>query len=96
MVTVVPGAPEGGLKPMMVGITIKLAEDVDTPPDVRTETGPVSATLGTVIVIDVSVEAVTVASKPLNQTVLLAGVELKLVPVIVTVSPAAARLGLSP
>lgn len=90
MVTVEPGGPEVGLKPMMVGTTIKLVDDVATPPFVRTEILPVSATLGTVIASDVSVAAVTVAAKPLSQTALSAGVVLKLVPVRVTVAPAAA------
>ena len=41
---------------------------------------PVVAPLGTVVVIFVAVEAVTVAAVPLNVTVLLAGVVLKAVP----------------
>jgi hypothetical protein len=45
--------------------------------------------VGTVVVIDVAVDVVTVAAVLLNFTVLLAGVVLKFVPVMVTVSPTA-------
>ena len=56
---------------------------------VATVTGPVVAVAGTVTVIEVAVGVpVTVASAPLNRTVLFAEVVEKLVPVMVTVVPA--------
>ena len=48
---------------------------------------PVVAPVGTVVVMLVAVDAVTVAATPLKFTVLLAGVVLKFVPVMVTVVP---------
>jgi len=61
-------------------------------PATSTVIGPVVAPLGTVAVIDVAVEAVTVAVVPLNFTV---GEE-KFDPVIVTLDPTAPELGLNP
>jgi len=49
---------------------------------------PVVALTGTVVVIEVFVEAVTVASTPLNLTTLSVGVMLKLEPLMVTAVPA--------
>jgi len=81
-------APPVGLKLEMVGvgITIKLDALVTVMPVplTATETDPVVAPVGTVVVILVAVEAVTFARVPLNRTILLAGVVLKFVPVIIT------------
>ena len=65
------------------------------PPPVVTEIGPVVAPVGTVTVIDVGLAAETVATTPLNLTILLAIVELKLVPEMVTVVPTEALAGLN-
>ena len=54
---------------------------------------PVVAPVGTVAVMLVAVLEMTVAVVPLNFTVLLAGVELKFVPLIVTEAPTAAEDG---
>ena len=54
---------------------------------------PVVAPVGTVAVMDVAEEAVSVAAVPLNFTV---GVEPKLDPLIVTLDPTAPELGLKP
>lgn len=59
----------------------------------RTVTLPVVAPTGTVVVILVVVLAVTIASVPLNRTVLLPGVALKFVPVIVTACPNSPEVG---
>ena len=59
-----------------------------------TEIVPVVAPAGTVVVMLVAVEAVTVATVPLNLTILLACVVLKLVPVMVTVAPTCPLVGL--
>lgn len=56
-------------------------------PATVTEIFPVVALAGTVHVIEVVVLAVTTADVPLNITMLLDGVVLKLVPVMVTVVP---------
>ena len=75
-------------------VTVKVPVDVAVPPAVVTVTVPVVAPVGTVAVIVVAVELVTVAWVPLNVTVLFAGVVSKLVPVIVTTVPTAPELGL--
>ena len=61
-------------------------------PATSTVIGPVVAPVGTVAVIDVAVEAVTVAVVPLNLTV----GEAKFDPVIVTLVPTVPELGLNP
>lgn len=58
--------------------------------------GPVVAPVGTVVVILVDVDAVTIAETPLKLTELLAGVVLKFVPAIITVAPEAPLDGLNP
>jgi hypothetical protein len=91
MVTEVPTAPDAGAKLVIVGavelVTVKLVADVAVAatPATATVIGPVVAPVGTVVVIEVAVDAETVAAVPLNFTVLLAGVVLKFVPVMVTV-----------
>ena len=55
---------------------------------------PVVAPDGTDVVILVEVDAVTLATEPLNVITLLVGVELKFVPVMITVAPSAPFSGL--
>ena len=83
-----PTAPLGGLKLVMdgVGSTVKLDELVIVTPLVTTEIGPVKAFVGTVVVILVEFEDVTVAAIPLNDTT---GEGRKFVPVMITVAPIA-------
>src|SRR4051794_8664152 len=69
---------------------------VPVKPAVVTVIGPVVAPEGTVVVIEVIVLAVTIATVPLNLTVLAEGVALKLVPEIVTDAPVVAIVGLNP
>jgi hypothetical protein len=69
--------------------TVKFVADVAVTPPTATVIVPVVVPVGTVVVIDVAVDVVTVAAVLLNFTVLLAGVVLKFVPVMVTVSPTA-------
>jgi hypothetical protein len=99
-VTSAPGAPLVGVNPVKVGVgsTVNVpALVMVTPvPLTRTEMGPVVAPEGTSTVKVVADALVTVARVPLNRTVLLAIVELKLVPVIVTVAPTAALVGVNP
>jgi hypothetical protein len=89
MMIVAPTPPLAGEKPEMVGggITVKLLELVPVRPAAVTVIGPLVAPAGTVVVILVAVLAVTVAIVPLNFTVLLAGVALKLVPAMMIVAP---------
>ncbi len=102
MVTAVPTAPLPGVKLLMVGVvvlavvTVKLLDDVPVFVPTITVTFPVVAPVGTVVVIDVEVEAVTVAATPLNFTILLASNVLKLVPVMVTAVPTAPLVGVKP
>lgn len=74
--------------------TIKLFSVVKITPLRSTDTGPVVAPAGTEVVSSVEVAAVTVATVPLNFTMLSAGVVLKSVPVRVTVVPGTATAGL--
>lgn len=92
--TVAPMAPLVGLKLVIVGDpgTVKVALLTVTPLTV-TAIGPVDAPTGTVVVIEVEVKPVTTAVTPLNVTT---GVEMKLVPVIVTEAPEAPMVGLIP
>jgi len=96
MLTTAPGAPLSGVKLTIdgVGRIEKLPELVIVTPLVVTETGPVEVPAGTVTVMDVAVEAVTVAATPLKDTALFVGVILKFVPLIVTVAPTAPDEGL--
>ena len=89
--------PLFGLKLVMVGVgTIKFAELVPVIPLTVTDIGPEVAPNGTDVVILVVVDAVTTAAVPLNSTSFRDGVALKLVPVIVTVTPNPPLLGLNP
>jgi len=91
-VTVVPGVPMVGVKPVMVGapveaVTVKAAALVADPPGAVTPITPVVAPVGTVATIWVVVDEVTLAETPLKVTVFWLGVVLKPVPKIVTVVP---------
>jgi hypothetical protein len=96
-VTEAPGAPLVGEKLVMVGVgntvNVPALVTVMPVPLTRTEMVPVVAPTGTVTVSEFAVAAVTVAKVPLKRTVLLAGIVLKLVPVIVTVAPTAPLVG---
>jgi hypothetical protein len=72
IVTDAPTGPEIGLRALIagVGITVKLAPLLATPLAVTT-TLPVVAPLGTVTVMLVALQLVTVAGVPLNFTVLV-------------------------
>jgi hypothetical protein len=97
MVTDAPGAPLVGEKLVMAGVgntvNVPALVTVMPVPLTKTEIVPVVAPTGTVTVSDVDVDPVTVARVPLKRTVLLAGVVLKLVPVMVTVAPTAPLVG---
>ena len=95
MVTAVPINPLDGVKDETVGgkITVKLVELVPVFPTTVTVIVPVVAPAGTVAVILVVVLAVTTAVVPLNLTILLVGVVLKLEPVMVTVVPIEPEVG---
>ena len=90
MVTVAPTAPLAGEKLVIVGsgtVTVKLVGEVVVKPPTVTSIAPVLAPTGTVTVKDVAVAAETVATTPLNLTVLLAEVALKFAPEIMIVVP---------
>ena len=72
---------------MMGALNVKLVLLVTFSPLTVTRIGPVVVPGGTVTVMLFAVLAVTVAATPLNVTVLLAGVVLKLAPLITTVLP---------
>ena len=96
MVTVAPTRPLAGVTLVMVGaVTVKLVELVTEKPAIVTVMGPAPtiAAAGTEVVMLVAVLTVTVASMPLNFTVLFAGVSEKLVPVMVTVVVAPPLVG---
>ncbi len=98
MVTVAPGAPVVGVNPVMVGVgsMVKFDAVVTVTPLTVIEIGPLVAPAGTNTVSVVEVAPVTVATTPLNRTVLFANVVLKLVPVMVTVAPTAPLVGVKP
>jgi hypothetical protein len=98
MTTSAPTAPLAGLNPVIVGFpkTVKSFELVMVTPLVVTVIGPVVAPLGTVTVMLVVVDEITVALTPLNLTTLLTAVVLKFVPVIITVAPGAPLDGVKP
>jgi hypothetical protein len=89
MVTVVPAGPATGENAEMVGrgITVKLAPLLPVCPPIVTLIGPVVALLGIVMTSWVGLAEITVAVAPLNLTVLLDAVALKLVPLMVTCKP---------
>lgn len=95
IVTIAPAAPLKGLKSVIVGvgITVKSEALVTVIPFKVKEILPVVAPDGTVVIILVEVEPVTIAGVPLNITALFAGVVLKFVPVIVIVAVTAPLMG---
>ncbi len=96
MVTVAPTAPLAGAKLLRVGVgnTVKFVALLIVTPLTDTEIGPVAAPDGTMAVMVVGVEEITWATTPLNETMLLVIVGLKLVPEIVMVAPADPLSGL--
>ncbi len=95
IVTMAPTAPADGLNPVSVGEgnTMKSVVLVPVMPLTAMEITPVVAPAGTTAVILVVVEDLTLATTPLNLTVLLPGVALKLTPVIMMSAPVAALTG---
>jgi hypothetical protein len=98
MVTVVPGAAIVGVKLVIVGaplvaVTVKALLLVADPAGAVTPIVPVVAPAGTETTRLVAVADVTVAAVPLKVTALLAGVELKPVPWMVTTVPTGPVLG---
>jgi hypothetical protein len=92
IVTVAPTAPLAGLKPEIdgEGNTVKADKLLMVTPLVVTEIAPEDAPEGTDVVMLVGVDEVTTAGVPLNDTM---GEALKLVPLIVTIAPAAPSEG---
>jgi hypothetical protein len=84
MITVAPTAALVGLALEMVGVgsTVKFEEDVAVTPLSVKEIKPVVAPIGTVVVIVVVVEALTVAGVPLKLITFSTGLVLKFVPFI--------------
>src|SRR6516162_4023878 len=94
--TGVPGRPEAGFKPAIVGaavVTVYMTPLLGSPPTLTT-TLPVAAPLGTVTVMLVALQLVAVAATPLNVTVLVPCVAPKFAPVIVTEAPTDPEVGL--
>jgi hypothetical protein len=92
IVTDAPTAPEVGDRLVMLGKTVNATPLLFTPL-ANTTTLPVVAPVGTVTLIEVALQLVTVAVVPLNLTVLDPCVEPKLVPVTVTAVPTAPEVG---
>ncbi len=88
MVTWAPTAPDVVDKLLMLGNTVKATPLLSTPLACTT-IFPVVAPVGTVTLIEVALQVVTVAAVPLNLTVLDPCVEPKFVPVTVTNAPTA-------
>lgn len=87
MVTAPPTAALAGVKLEIVGadaVTVKLEADVAVPPAVVTDTLPVVAAAGTVVVIWVALATVNAAPVPLKLTEVA---PVKLVPAMVTLAP---------
>lgn len=78
-------------------LTVKVPADIAGPVNIATVTAPVNAPLGTETISELAVAVNTVARvPPPNNTLLLFKVVLKLVPVMVTVVPAAPVAGVNP
>jgi len=92
IVTDAPTVPDVGDSVVMCGTTVKFTPLLPTPPTVTT-TLPVAAVEGTATVIEPALQLVGVAAVPLNITVLVPWLEPKLLPVIVTLVPAAPLVG---
>jgi hypothetical protein len=98
IVTWVPTPPLVGVNPDIVGggTTVKFDALVAVCPATVTLIGPVAAPVGTLVVIEVVLELVTVAVTPLKLTLLAEGVVLKFVPEIVTDVPIPPVVGVKP
>jgi len=98
IITVAPTAPLPGLKPVIVGEgrIVKLLVLVIVTPLTVTAIGPEEVPVGTEVVMLVVVAADTTAETPLKVTELFEGVELKFVPVMITVAPIAPDIGEKP
>jgi len=79
--------------PPVAAVTVKLVAEVAVDPPAVTVIAPLVAVAGTVAISCVEVALVTVAGTLLKLTVLLAAVELKLVPAMVTAVPGAPEVG---
>ena len=90
IVTAAPIEPLLGEKPVIFGLTIKLAELVAVPAEVVTLIGPVVAAVGTIALIWVLEVTVNVVDAPLKDTAL---VPEKLAPEMVTLVPATPLAG---
>lgn len=90
--TAVPGVPEPGEKPVIVGgaSTVKGEGDAAVPTTVVTVTGPEVAAGGTVAWIELAEFTVNAAARPLNWT---AVVPRKLLPETVTLAPTIPLVG---
>lgn len=95
MVTLAPTGPDTGLKEVIAGIcsTVKSTEEEAVLPFSETEIFPLVALAGTVTMISFLEEELTAAVVPLNWTVSEEGVSLKLVPLMVMLSPAKPEAG---
>ena len=94
-VTLVPTAPEAGVKLASLGppVTVKLAALVAVPATLLTVTGPLAAPQGTMAVIFVALHTVKDAGVPAKQTALAPA---KPLPVRVTLVPTAPEAGVKP
>src|SRR6185369_4969581 len=93
MKTVVPTMPDKGEKLSIFGKTVKLRGLGKLPAGVTTVIGPVVAPAGTTAAISCGETSVNTALTPLNRT---AVAPVKLVPLIVTLVPAAPLDGVNP
>jgi hypothetical protein len=93
IVTTTPNPPLLGLNPVIEGVpkTVKLLTLDTVTPLKEIEIGPEPAPEGTVVVILVVVKELTTALVPLNSTI---GSDIKFVPVMITVVPTPAAVGL--
>ena len=95
-VTSIPGRPDDGLMPVTVSdegcVTVNTGPVTSLPP-IETFTGPVDAAGGTVTTSCLSVASVTVATMPLNETLLAVAIVLNPVPVMVTNVPTGPCVG---
>src|SRR5689334_22469897 len=90
--TVPPAAAANGEKPVTTGVMPKVEVDCTVPLEVVTATLPVVAPVGTVAVINVAELVVNEDATPLNVTLLTL---VKLVPLIVTLAPIGALVGVN-
>ena len=88
--TLVPGAPLGGVNPVIRGATVKLLALAAVPVGVVTWIGPVVALAGTAAMIRVAVFIEMLAEVPLNVTDVAPA---RLVPLMVTLTPTAPLVG---